>query len=315
MIEISNLTKHYGNIKAVSNLNFTVNEGEILGFLGPNGAGKSTTMNIITGCISSTKGVVKVCGFDIMENPKEVKKRIGYLPEQPPLYMDMTVTDYLDFVSDLKLADKKKKKKHLSEIMDLTKITDVKNRLIKNLSKGYKQRVGLAQALIGNPRVLILDEPTIGLDPRQILEMRKIIKNLGKEHTVILSSHILTEVSAVCDRVVIINKGKIVGIGTPDDLSKNIRATPKVIIKVDGPKETVSNTIKNIKEVKAVSVHGKGNGSINDYLVEATENIDVRTQLIAELVKGGFKILELKELDLSLEDIFLKLTKQEKEVM
>jgi ABC-2 type transport system ATP-binding protein len=216
MIEIQNLTKHYGEIKAVEDVNFTVEKGEILGFLGPNGAGKTTTMNIITGYIPSTSGTVKVSGYDIMDQPREVKRRIGYMPEHPPLYMDMTVKDYLDFSASLKEVDKKTWKSQKNDIMELVKITHVQHRLIRNLSKGYRQRVGLAQALVGAPEVLILDEPTVGLDPKQIIEIRKLIKALGKTHTIILSSHILPEVSAVCERVVIINKGKIVAVDTPE---------------------------------------------------------------------------------------------------
>ena len=250
MIEIQNLTKRYGQIKAVNNLNFTVEKGEILGFLGPNGAGKSTTMNIITGYIPSSEGTVKVCGYDIMENPKEVKKRVGYLPEQPPVYMDMTVDDYLSFAADLKLVDKKLKRNQISDIMELVKIGDHRNRLIKNLSKGYKQRVGLAQALIGSPEVLVLDEPTVGLDPKQIIEIRKLIKALGKDHTIILSSHILPEVSAVCERVVIINKGEICAIDTPDNLSKGFGTASKLSVTVAGPKSSVINTIKEIYGIK-----------------------------------------------------------------
>ena len=236
MIEIQNLTKKFGQITAVDDLNFTVNKGEILGFLGPNGAGKSTTMNIITGYLPSTEGTVKVDGFDIMESPTEVKKRIGYLPEHPPIYMDMTVKEYLDFVSDLKLVERRQKKAQMNNVMELVNITDVRDRLIKNLSKGYKQRVGLAQALIGSPDVLVLDEPTAGLDPKQIIEVRKLIKTLGKKHTIILSSHILPEVSAVCERVVIINKGKIVAVDTPDNLSKGLGIASRLSVTIDGPK-------------------------------------------------------------------------------
>ena len=220
MIEVNNLTKQYGQHKAVDNISFKVEKGEILGFLGPNGAGKSTTMNIITGYISATEGTVKVDGFDILEQPGEVKKRIGYLPELPPLYMDMTVEEYLTFVCNIKKVSVHKQKEMLGKVMNAVKITDMRKRLIKNLSKGYKQRVGLAQAMIGEPQVLILDEPTVGLDPKQIIEIRNVIKSLGKDHTIILSSHILSEVSAVCDRVLIINKGKIVAIDTPENLAK-----------------------------------------------------------------------------------------------
>lgn len=313
MIEIQNLTKTYGQIKAVNNLNFTVEKGEILGFLGPNGAGKSTTMNIITGFIPSTEGSVKVCGYDIMENPHEVKKRIGYLPELPPLYFDMTVQDYLDFVADLKLVGKKKKSQ-MADIMELVKITDVRNRLIKNLSKGYKQRVGLAQALLGNPDVLILDEPTVGLDPKQIIEIRKLIKALGKEHTIILSSHILPEVSAVCERVVIINRGQIAAVDTPENLSKGFRSATKLSLTVAGPKSSVLSSVKEIYGVKYIEPNIEKEKDIVNYVLESDKDVDVRKPLFFALAKLGYPILELKSLDMTLEDIFLQITTDEKGV-
>lgn len=315
MIEIQNLTKRYGQIKAVNNLNFTVEKGEILGFLGPNGAGKSTTMNIITGFLPSSEGSVKVCGYDIMENPKEVKKRIGYLPEQPPVYMDMTVKDYLNFVSDLKMVDKKARKSQISDIMELVKIGDHRNRLIKNLSKGYKQRVGLAQALIGSPEVLVLDEPTVGLDPKQIIEIRKLIKALGKEHTIILSSHILPEVSAVCERVVIINKGEIAAIDTPENLSKGFGSASKLLVTVAGPKNSVVNTIKDIYGVKYVEPGVDKEKDVISYIIESDKEIDIRKPLFFALAKVGYPIIELRSLDMTLEDIFLQIVTQEKEVV
>jgi len=314
MIEVQNLTKTYGQIKAVNNISFTVEKGEIVGFLGPNGAGKSTTMNIITGFIPSTEGTVKVDGYDIMDNPKEVKKRIGYLPELPPLYMEMTVQDYLYFSSELKSVDKKKRKGQINEIMELVKITDVRKRLIKNLSKGYKQRVGLAQALIGNPEVLILDEPTVGLDPKQIIEIRKLIKALGKEHTIILSSHILPEVSAVCERVIIINNGEIAAIDTPENLSKGFDNSSKFSIRIAGPKNSVLNLLKGVYGVKSVDVNERKEQDVNDYIVDSTTEVDVRRPIFYELAKHGYPILELKSLSMSLEDIFLQLTTEEKEV-
>ncbi len=315
MIEIQNLTKRFGQIKAVNNLNFTVEKGEILGFLGPNGAGKSTTMNIITGYLPSSEGTVKVCGYDIMESPKEVKRRIGYLPEQPPVYMDMTVKDYLDFVSDLKLVDKKKKKNQISDIMELVKIGDHRNRLIKNLSKGYKQRVGLAQALVGSPEVLVLDEPTVGLDPKQIIEIRKLIKALGKEHTIILSSHILPEVSAVCERVVIINQGEIAAIDTPENLSKGFGAASRLLVTVSGPKNSVESAIKEIYGVKYVETAAEKDRESISYIVESNKEIDIRKPLFFSMAKLGYPIIELKSLDMSLEDIFLQIVTQEKEVV
>ena len=314
MIEIQNLTKKYGQIKAVNNLNFTVEKGEILGFLGPNGAGKTTTMNIITGFVSPTEGTVKVCGYDIMTDPKEVKSRIGYLPEQPPLYTDLTIMEYLNFVADLKSVDKKKKSVQISDIMELIRISDHKDRLIKNLSKGYKQRVGLAQALIGNPEVLVLDEPTVGLDPKQIIEFRRLIKALGEEHTIILSSHILPEVSAVCDRVVIINKGEIAAIDSPDNLSKNFGAVSKMMITISGPKDTVLRSISEIKGVKLVETEIELGNDTFSYLIDSDKDIDIRKPLFFTMTKLGFPIIEMKSLDITLEDIFLQIVTKEKEV-
>jgi len=314
MIEIQNLTKSFGQIKAVNDISFTVEKGEILGFLGPNGAGKSTTMNIITGFMPSTEGTVKVCGYDIMENPKEVKKRIGYLPEQPPLYMDMTVTEYLRFVADLKDVNKKQTKNQISDVMELVKLVDVSGRLIKNLSKGYKQRVGLAQALLGNPEVLVLDEPTVGLDPKQIIEIRKLIKALGKQHTIILSSHILPEVSAVCEKVVIINKGKIAAIDTPENLSKGMGTVSKLSATIAGPKSSITSAIQAIYGIKLVEAHIEKEKDIVEYVIESDKDIDIRRPLFFAMAKAGYPIIELKSLDLSLEDIFLQLTMQEKEV-
>jgi ABC-2 type transport system ATP-binding protein len=250
-----------------------------------------------------------------MESPKEVKKRIGYLPEQPPVYMDMTVKDYLNFVSDLKLVDKKQRKSQISDIMELVKITDHRNRLIKNLSKGYKQRVGLAQALVGSPEVLILDEPTVGLDPKQIIEIRKLIKALGKEHTIILSSHILPEVSAVCERVVIINKGEIAAIDTPENLSKGFGAASKLLVTISGPKNSVENGIREIYGVKYVETAAEKDRESVSYIVESDKEIDVRKPLFFAMAKLGYPIIELKSLDMSLEDIFLQIVTQEKEVV
>lgn len=314
MIEIQNLTKKYGQITAVNDISFTVNKGEILGFLGPNGAGKSTTMNIITGFIPSTSGSVKVNGFDIMEQPKEVKKRIGYLPELPPLYMDMTVSEYLTFVSELKDLDKKKAKSQLADIMELVKVQHVKDRLVKNLSKGYKQRVGLAQSLVGSPEVLILDEPTVGLDPKQIIEIRNLIKALGKEHTIVLSSHILPEVSAVCERVVIINKGKIAAIDTPENLSRGLSSATKFTVRIAGPKSAIQNTLQGIYGITYVEADRVREEGSTDFIFETMKDVDVRKSMFFELAKNGFPILELKSSDLTLEDIFLQITTEEKGV-
>ena len=311
MIEIQNLTKEYGKIKAVDNISFTVEKGEILGFLGPNGAGKSTTMNILTGFISSTSGTVKVDGYDILENPVEAKKRIGYLPEQPPLYMDMTVNEYLDFCADLKSVPSKEWKSQKKDIMELVKITHVSLRLIKNLSKGYRQRVGLAQALVGTPEVLVLDEPTVGLDPKQIIEIRRLIKALGKNHTIILSTHILPEVSAVCDRVVIINKGKIAAIDTPENLSKQLADFSRFTVTIAGPESKVRDILSHLYGVKSVETGKKTKEDECSYIVEADKEVDVRKTMFNQLAQQGFQILELKSLNLSLEEIFIQLTTTE----
>jgi len=314
MIEIQGLSKRYGNHVALDNISFTVDKGEILGFLGPNGAGKSTTMNIITGYISSREGSVKVDGYDILEYPAEVKKRIGYLPEQPPLYMDMTVQEYLDFVYEIKKV-KLNRKSHIDEVMDLVKIGDVRKRLIKNLSKGYKQRVGLAQALIGNPEVLILDEPTVGLDPKQILEIRSLITDLGKDHTIILSSHILPEVSAICERVIIINKGRIVAIDTPENLSRVLKNENRLIVRIAGPQDQVLNTLRDIDGINYVEPQGRKEPETVDYIIEAEADTDIRKPLFFALSSKQYPIMMMKSMDLSLEEIFLQLTTDESKTL
>jgi ABC-2 type transport system ATP-binding protein len=314
LIQVEKLTKKYGQHLAAKNLNFTVNKGEILGFLGPNGAGKSTTMNIITGYISATEGTVKIDGYDVLEKPEEVKKRIGYLPEFPPLYTDMTVNEYLDFVCGIKKVGKIQKNNDMEKIMDLVRIADVRKRLIKNLSKGYKQRVGFAQALIGNPPVLILDEPTIGLDPKQIIEIRNLIKELGREHTIILSSHILPEVSAVCERVLIINKGEIVASGTPDSLSKHLNNSSRLSLRVAGPEKSVLKVLNDIPGVKLAEYNGTKEQETIDVLVEADKDVDIRKPLFFALSRAQYPILQMKSMDLTLEEIFLQLTTKEREV-
>jgi ABC-2 type transport system ATP-binding protein len=314
LIQVENISKHYGRHIAVDALNFTVRKGEILGFLGPNGAGKSTTMNIITGYLSTTSGSVKVDGLDILEYPREVKAKIGYLPEFPPLYPDMTVTEYLDFVSEIKKVAAAAKKQSLEKIMDLVKIGDVRGRLIKNLSKGYKQRVGLAQALLGNPQILILDEPTVGLDPKQIIEIRSLIQQLGQEHTIILSSHILPEVSAVCERVIIINRGRIVAGDTPENLSKGLTASSKLILRVAGATAEVTQTLQSVPGVRLVEAQGVREPETVDILVEAEKDIDIRRAIFNALSAAGQPILMMRSLDLTLEEIFLQVTTQEQEV-
>ena len=307
MIEVKNLTKSYGDKLAVHNISFRANNGEILGFLGPNGAGKSTTMNILTGYLSSTSGEVYINGKEILENPIEAKKEIGYLPEFPPLYLDMTVKEYLCFIYELK-GCKLPRNTHLKEICELVKIDNVYNRMIKNLSKGYKQRVGLAQALVGNPRVLILDEPTVGLDPKQIIEIRTLIRKLGKNHTVILSSHILTEVQAVCDRIVVINKGRIVADDTADNLSSALTADHKLIARIDGPREEVVKVISSIPGVVNVLADMQREKGVWEYNIEAVEGTDIRRELNKRLWSRSWYILGLRSSELTLEDIFLKLT-------
>ncbi len=307
MIEVKDLTKAYGNKHAVDGISFTVNEGEILGFLGPNGAGKSTTMNILTGYISSTSGTAKVAGFDILENPIEAKKHIGYLPEHPPLYLDMTVEAYLEFCYHLKKA-KQPMKAHLDDICERVKISDVRKRIIKNLSKGYRQRVGLAQALIGNPEVLILDEPTVGLDPKQIIEIRNLIKTLGKRHTVILSSHILPEVQAVCDRVIVINKGKIVADDTEENLSHSLSKDFRYIARIEGPEDEVLKILNGISGLKEVQTYGQKEPGVFEYSLEAVPGADIRRDLFTRLASRNYPLLGLKTTELTLEDIFLQLT-------
>lgn len=308
MIEVKNLVKRYGSKAAVDNVSFTIRRGEILGFLGPNGAGKSTTMNIITGYLSSTEGTVTIDGIDVLDDPVAAKKKIGFLPEQPPLYLDMTVKDYLDFVCDLKGIKHSVRQKHVSEICKVVKIDNVYKRIIKNLSKGYRQRVGIAQAMIGNPEVLILDEPTVGLDPHQIIEIRNLIKDLGKNHTVILSSHILPEVQAVCDRVIVINKGKLVADDTPERLSKQLSSDHRLIIRVDGPEKDTYSILSKISGVVKVEKLGEKEIGTHDYIVEAETGVDVRRAIFTRLADRGYPILSMRSSEMTLEDIFLQLT-------
>lgn len=307
MITISNLTKKYGDKYALDNISFDVKKGEVLGFLGPNGAGKSTTMNIITGYISYTEGSVAVDGYDIIENPIQVKQRIGYLPEIPPLYVDMIVIDYLEFVYDLKKIKTDNKQQHIQSVIDMVKIDDVKNRKIANLSKGYKQRVGLAGALIGDPPVLILDEPTVGLDPKQIIDIRNVIKNLGKEKTIILSSHILSEISAVCDRVIIINKGKFVAEDTPDNLSQKIGNSHRMMFSVSGDRIKTEEILKSFDSISNIICVSSTDDAYN-FEFDTTMDADERKKLFFAFAENEMPILAQKELEVSLEDIFLKLT-------
>ena len=313
MIEIQNISKRYGNKYAVKNATFTIQKGEILGFLGRNGAGKSTTMNIVTGYISASEGRVLLDGHDILEEPREVKRRIGYLPEMPPLYMDMTVEEYLRFVCAIKDVSKKNVRSHLDDICELVSIQDMRKRLIKNLSKGYKQRVGMAQALVGNPEVVIMEEPTVGLDPKQIIEIRKLIKQLGEDHTVVLSSHILHEVADVCERVVIINKGEIVAQDTLDHLTHGISETFRMMIRVAGPAREVQGAIRQLDGTRYIEPMGTKEPDTVDFLVESDRNIDIRKPMFNAMAKLGYPLLMVRPLDVELEDIFLQLTSDKEE--
>lgn len=310
MVEVKNLTKRFGGIKAVDDITFTANDGEILGFLGPNGAGKSTTMNMITGYISSTSGTVTIDGYDILENPKEAKSRIGYLPEIPPLYVDMTVRKYLEFMFDLKKVSLPKVE-HISEVMKLVGLTAVQDRIIKHLSKGYKQRVGFAQALLGNPPVLILDEPTVGLDPKQIIEIRNLIKSLGKKHTVIFSSHVLSEISATCDRIIVISNGKLVADAKTSELSSSISGEQKLALEIEGTQSVVLNGLKNIPGVIRVKKLRDLNESLGRYVVEYQNGIDIRREVFNAMARNNCTILDMQSGNETLEEAFLKLVTQD----
>ncbi len=311
MIEINGLSKVFGTQRAVDDVTFRVEEGEIMGFLGPNGAGKSTTMNILTGYLSATSGTCRVNGVDILENPLEAKRNIGFLPEMPPLYTDMTVKEYLNFIYDLKGCTFPRQQ-HIREICDVVKIGDVYNRLIGNLSKGYRQRVGIAQALIGNPRVLIFDEPTVGLDPKQIIDIRNLIRMLGKEHTIILSTHILPEVQAVCDRIVVINKGKVVANEKTEDLVTAVDGSRKMVAKVVGPQDEVLKTLKGVAGIRSVDVLGKRDTDSISYLIESEERVDARKPLFYTLASKGWPLVGLEGMELSLEDIFIRLVGEQR---
>ncbi len=306
MIKIEHLVKNYGSFCAVDDISFSVEAGEIVGFLGPNGAGKSTTMNMLTGYLSSSAGSISIAGIDILENPLEAKKQIGYLPEQPPLYMDMTVNEYLNFAYDLKNC-KFDRKKHLEEVCSVTKISDVRNRLVRNLSKGYKQRVGIAQALIGNPPVIIFDEPTIGLDPKQIIEIRNLIRNLGKDHTVILSTHILGEVQAVCDRIIIINKGKVVADEKTENISRAIESSRRFNAKICGNQKEVLACLKGMSGIVYAEVLAERDGDAYTYMIESAPGVDIRKSLFYTLAERNFPLIGLEALGMSLEDIFINI--------
>lgn len=308
MIEVNHLTKRYGDHLALDDISFTVEDGEIVGFLGPNGAGKSTTMNIITGYLSSTEGEVVVDGVDVLEDPLEAKRKIGYLPEIPPLYPDMTVEEYLNFACDLKHVPPASKPETVTQVCKLARVTDVRPRLIGNLSKGYRQRVGLAMAMVGNPEVLILDEPTVGLDPKQIIEVRDLIKNLSRDHTILLSSHILQEVQAVCDKLVIINHGRIVAIDTPENLSHTVLQINKLELRVKGPKNEILNGISAIEGVTSAELVRVREAGTVDLNVRTDDETDVREAIFNFCSQNGYPLLMMKTDEINLEDIFLQVT-------
>lgn len=312
MIVVQDLTKKYGEHTAVDHLSFQVEKGKIYGFLGPNGAGKSTTMNMITGYLAPTAGKVLIDGKDVQRDPEEAKKLVGYLPEMPPLYLDMTVGEYLSFVAELKKVPAKDRKAQTDKVMELVGITDMKGRLIKNLSKGYKQRVGLAQAIMGDPEILILDEPSVGLDPKQIIEMRELIKKLGEEHTIILSSHILSEVSAVCDHVMIIAHGRLVASDTPEELKKRLTGTMEIMIMAKGTDEAVSKLLKDVADVEGTEKLETQEKDCVSYRILCKEGKDAREGVFHAFAKADIPILEMTHSEKSLEDVFLELTENTK---
>ena len=307
MIEVKNITKKYGNFTAVDNINFKIEEGEIIGLLGPNGAGKSTTMNMITGYIEPTEGEIIVNGYDISKKPKKAKTQIGYMPEGVPLYSDLTVKEFVTYMAELKKVDRKTRKEKVEKIIEQTGLKDVEKKLTRNLSRGYKQRVSMAGAIVGEPKILILDEPTVGLDPKQITEIRALIKELGKTHTVILSSHILSEVSQICNKVIIINKGKIVAIDTPENLEKKVESNNTTYVTVEDTEnkmETIKEKIPEIKEIKLIKENEDGT---KQYVLESEKDVDLRKIVFNEFAKENITIFEMKKADTTLEDAFMKL--------
>jgi len=311
VIEVENLTKVYNGRKAIDEISFKVEKGEILGFLGPNGAGKTTTMRILTCYMPATSGTARVAGFDVFEESLEVRKRIGYLPESPPVYPEMTVESYLNFVAKIKGTAANQRRAQVDDVMGKCSIGDVRNRVIGKLSKGYKQRVGLAQSLLKNPEVLVLDEPTIGLDPKQIFEARSLIKSLAGDHTVILSTHILPEVSMTCNRVVIINNGKVVAMDTPEGLIHQTKGGERIALLVDGPREAIQEKLQSIDGVVSVQATGGENGQPASFNVECKLDTDLRRTLAATVVSQGWGLLELRGVSLSLEDVFINLVTKE----
>lgn len=309
MIEVTGLTKRYGKKAAVDNLSFTVRRGEVIGFLGPNGAGKSTTMNMLTGYIAPTVGTVYINGYNLMDAPDKAKEYVGYLPEIPPLYMDMTVNEYLNFVFGLKKC-KFPRREHLNEVCEVVRISHVRHRMIRNLSKGYRQRVGLAQALINDPKILILDEPTVGLDPKEIVEIRNLIRKLGQTRTVILSSHVLSEIQSVCERVIIINEGHLIADALTEDLARSAAANSRYAVRIAAPEDQVVPVLSAIPGMLRVELQGSMEPGTVDVMIEAEQDVDIRKALFEECAKRGWYILVITPVGVSLEDIFLKLVDQ-----
>ena len=307
MIQVENITKRYGNFTAVDGISFDIDEGEIVGFLGPNGAGKSTTMNMITGFIEPSDGRIIVDGYDISKKPQKAKRQIGYMPEGVPLYSDLTVKEFVAYMADLKGCEKKTKKEEIKKVLEETGLTEVQNKLTKNLSRGYKQRVSMAGALVGNPKVIILDEPTVGLDPKQVTEIRTLIKNLGKKHTVILSSHILSEVSQICNRVIIINKGKIVAIDTPENLENKVAQNNVVYVTVEDPENKMDSIKEKLNNIKDIQFVVENEDKTKKYIIKGERDIDLRKEIFETLPKEGITIFEMKKADATLEDAFMKL--------
>lgn len=313
MIEVKNVTKKYGNMTAVDSISFKVKDGEVVGFLGPNGAGKSTTMNMITGFIEPTEGQIIVNGKDISKKPKQAKKEIGYMPENVPLYYELTVREFVNYMAELKLVKRKERKEQVEKVLKETGLEEVQKKLIKNLSRGYKQRVSLAGALVGNPDVIILDEPTVGLDPKQITEIRSLIKELGKKHTVILSTHILSEVSQICEKVVIINKGKIVAIDTPENLEKRTKEKNGISVTVEDQKDKMKDLKTKIPEIQTIEMVKDNQDGTKQFIITSSEKVDLRKKLFEVLPKEEITIFELKKTETTLEDAFIKLIDTKKE--
>ncbi len=313
VIEIKNVTKKYGKFTAVDNISFTIQEGEIVGLLGPNGAGKSTTMNMITGFIEQTEGKIIVDGYDMLKKPKKAKRAIGYMPEGVPLYTDLTVKEFVTYMAEIKQVDKKSKKEKVEKIIEQTGLKEVEKKLVKNLSRGYKQRVSMAGALVGEPKILILDEPTVGLDPKQITEIRTLIKELGKTHTVILSSHILSEVSQICNKVIIINKGKIVAIDTPEKLESKVTNNNSIYVMVEDNENKMKNIQEKVKDIQKIELVEENEDGTKQYIIEAKGEVDLRKTIFSECAKENITIFEMKKADTTLEDAFMKLIEGGKE--